>query len=308
MSEFLYSDLYGDRESHYPDIDEDYDDDARSQIPLQINEQGYATMSMRGPLTYGQLREMRAEHVRRAEENGMEFVIATETDVVDVTNRMALDIMFQERDIQVANRKAGEEYIPPAFVSLMNGANPWMATLGRELNKQGFEHYFGGFEPISINLSRFGDSQSGDKKVRVKKPLVAEDAAKIQGKRLYLIDDLVDEGHTLEATETYIAARLKRLGMEPAEQMFTVVLGHKGIAEKEPDFYGMMLPVVWVTGWGCDSNGNYRYSDLLGVSAYQDPEQEEKIRNLYERRQRKDAERAAARAATQSVAELELAS
>ena len=277
---FLYAHHYGAREDHFRLIEGD--DEARLSI---VSDEVFIDTDM----TVGEHNEATLALRERAIQNGMEFIVACEADVVDVTRRMAYHIMDNEFDEKVAAVREGREYVPPAFVSLMNGANPWMATLGRELNKLGYEHYLGPFEPVSINLSRFGKSQTGSLEVEVKKHLTEEDAEAIAGRRLILLDDLVDEGYTLEATKVYLNQRMRQLGHEVPPDMQTAVLGSKNIELVTPDYVGMKLPVVWVAGWGCDSQGYFRYCDLIGVTSYQDPAKKEHMEELIERRRRREA-------------------
>lgn len=86
----------------------------------------------------------------------------------------------------------------------------------------------------------------------------------LQGRNVLLLDDILDEGHTLAATK----ARLLELG---AADVKIAVLADKHIDRAKPiaaDFIGMHLPNRYVFGMGMDAYGLWR--NLPAIYALKD--------------------------------------
>lgn len=83
----------------------------------------------------------------------------------------------------------------------------------------------------------------------------------IRGRSILLLDDILDEGHTLLAAKT----KLLELG---AAEMRIAVLADKAIGRAKPihaDFVGLTLPDRYVFGMGMDAYGLWR--NLPGIYA-----------------------------------------
>ncbi len=83
----------------------------------------------------------------------------------------------------------------------------------------------------------------------------------VQGRVVLLIDDILDEGHTLVA----VKAKLLELG---AERVEVAVLAEKQLDHPKPisaDYVGLMLPNRYVFGMGMDADGLWR--NLPGIYA-----------------------------------------
>ena len=100
-----------------------------------------------------------------------------------------------------------------------------------------------------LDLTRYGDAtRGGDISWRV-----APDTA-VSGRVVLVLDDILDEGHTLAA----IIARLRAAG---ACRVFTAVIAEKDIGRARPvnaDFVGVRLPDRYVFGYGMDVSGAWR--------------------------------------------------
>jgi hypoxanthine phosphoribosyltransferase len=86
----------------------------------------------------------------------------------------------------------------------------------------------------------------------------------ITGRSILLMDDILDEGHTLQA------ARTKLLEMGAAE-IKIAVLADKDLGRAKPieaDFVGLRLPNRYVFGMGMDAHGLWR--NLPGIYALKD--------------------------------------
>lgn len=83
----------------------------------------------------------------------------------------------------------------------------------------------------------------------------------VRGRSILLLDDILDEGHTLQAA----SLKLKELG---AGEIRIAVLADKDIGRDKPiraDFVGLSLPDRYVFGMGMDAHGLWR--NLPGIYA-----------------------------------------
>jgi hypoxanthine phosphoribosyltransferase len=88
----------------------------------------------------------------------------------------------------------------------------------------------------------------------------------LTGRTVLLLDDILDEGHTLAA------AKQKLLGMG-ASRVEIAVLAEKELAQEKPvhaDYVGVWLPDRYVFGMGMDAYGLWR--NLPGIYALRDVE------------------------------------
>lgn len=83
----------------------------------------------------------------------------------------------------------------------------------------------------------------------------------VTGRVVLLLDDILDEGHTLAAART----KLQELG---AAEVYIAVLADKDtgrVKPVQPDFVGLILPDRYVFGMGMDAYGLWR--NLSGIYA-----------------------------------------
>ncbi|MDR3390497.1 MAG: hypoxanthine-guanine phosphoribosyltransferase [Sulfuriferula sp.] len=100
-----------------------------------------------------------------------------------------------------------------------------------------------------IHASRYGNATSGKEIAWIAMPRES-----VQGRHVLLLDDILDEGHTLAA----IKAKLLGLG---AAQVSCAVLTNKNIGKIKPidaDYIGLTLPNRYVFGCGMDVSGAWR--------------------------------------------------
>lgn len=101
----------------------------------------------------------------------------------------------------------------------------------------------------AIHISRYGGATSGGKtewRVMPKEP--------IAGRTILVLDDILDEGHTLKA----IHDKMFELG---AKRVVSAVLVEKDIGRAKPiraDFVGLTVPNEYVFGCGMDVYGAWR--------------------------------------------------
>ena len=133
-------------------------------------------------------------------------------------------------------------------MTVMNGGMFFAAELLKQINKPFIIDY--------IHASRYGDATFGSGHISWYKQPVAED---IKGKTVYILDDILDEGHTL--------AEIKRVLVHMgAKECKIAVLVDKNIGKIKPvtaDHIGFTAPNKFLFGFGMDIYGLYRqFSDI----------------------------------------------
>ena len=87
------------------------------------------------------------------------------------------------------------------------------------------------------------------------------DTSRFSGRHLLLLDDIADEGRTLEAVAAHVRAaapRSVRLAVLVSKQLRRTV-------ELELDYVGFELDKGWVVGMGMDLDGRFRELDHLAL-------------------------------------------
>jgi hypoxanthine phosphoribosyltransferase len=140
--------------------------------------------------------------------------------------------------IQISDRLKNDH---PLVLSVMGGA---VFFSGQLLPLLDFPLEF-----EAIHISRYGGATSGGNtqwRVMPKEP--------IAGRTILVLDDILDEGHTLKA----IHDKMIELG---AKQVVSAVLVEKDIGRSKPiraDFVGLTVPNEYVFGCGMDVYGAWR--------------------------------------------------
>lgn len=100
-----------------------------------------------------------------------------------------------------------------------------------------------------VHVGRYGHAtQGGDLR------WIAEPHLALAGRTVLVVDDILDEGVTLEA----IVARCRALG---ATRVSTAVFAFKALPRPprvRADFVGLTVPDAFVFGFGMDANGQWR--------------------------------------------------
>ncbi len=100
-----------------------------------------------------------------------------------------------------------------------------------------------------VHASRYGDAAQGGKICWKVEP-----GEKVRGRTVLVLDDILDEGHTLGA----LRQRVMELG---ASKFYSAVLADKRHGRDKPikaDFVGMEVPDRFVFGYGMDIKGAWR--------------------------------------------------
>ncbi|HEU0282250.1 MAG TPA: hypoxanthine-guanine phosphoribosyltransferase [Gallionella sp.] len=100
-----------------------------------------------------------------------------------------------------------------------------------------------------VHVSRYGDATHGGKICWKVEP-----CENVRGRVVLVLDDILDEGHTLEA----LRQRVMELG---ASKFYSAVFADKQHGRAKPihaDFVGVELPDRFVFGYGMDVEGAWR--------------------------------------------------
>lgn len=137
----------------------------------------------------------------------------------------------------------------PVFLTLMHGGLFFAARLGLALNMDAEFDY--------LHATRYRGETTGSGLAWLHRP-----AAVLEGRTVLLVDDILDEGHTLKAVRDWCedqgAARVK-IAVMAIKQHDRCVPG------LEADYSGFSVPDRYVFGYGMDINEHGR--NLPGIYA-----------------------------------------
>ncbi|MES2353442.1 MAG: hypoxanthine-guanine phosphoribosyltransferase [Pseudomonadota bacterium] len=150
-------------------------------------------------------------------------------EVNDAVHRIAADIR-----VALADKH-------PLILSVMGGA---VVFTGQLLPLLDFPLDFD-----TIHVTRYGNQTKGRELIWKVKP-----RENVSGRVVLLLDDILDEGHTLAATRDMVMA----LG---ASYVYCAVFADKDLGRAKPitaDFVGLSVPNQFVFGFGMDVQGAWR--------------------------------------------------
>lgn len=181
---------------------------------------------------------------------GVSRILVSEEEILNVIGEMA--------------REFDEEYRgdTPLMIGVLRGAVAFMADLAKEMSIP--------LEMDFMAVSSYGNATKSSGVVRIVKDLDEE----ISGRRLIVVEDIVDSGLTLQ----YLLDHLSR--RDPKDiRVVTMVKKEKPDAIKvQVDRIGFTVPDEFVVGYGLDYQGKYRNLPYIGVlhpSVYSDVEETE---------------------------------
>lgn len=131
----------------------------------------------------------------------------------------------------------------PLFLTVMNGGMFFTTSLLKYVSNPFFIDY--------IHASRYHNQNSGSKNITWHR---CPSQAEIQGKTIYIIDDVLDEGYTLWEIKKFLMDN-------GAKECKIVVLIDKEVDTFKPimpDIYGLKAPNKFLFGFGMDIKGLYR--------------------------------------------------
>ncbi len=126
----------------------------------------------------------------------------------------------------------------PVFISIMNGALPFAGQLALELGARGQDAQFD-----YMQASRY-HGETGGELVWRHRPVSA-----LFGRRVLLIDDILDEGFTLQGVRQWC---LEQGATDVRIAVLTVKQHDRCLPDVKADYAGIELPDRFVFGFGMD--------------------------------------------------------
>ncbi len=139
---------------------------------------------------------------------------------------------------------------PPLLVGVLKGAMIFMSDLCRAIEL-----------PVDVDfmaVSSYGNATQSSGVVRIVKDLDAE----LTGRRVLVVEDIIDSGLTLNYLRRYLRAR------SPASVDVCALLVKDGEQRVDMDlrYVGFVIPSEFVVGYGLDAAERFR--NLTGVHTY----------------------------------------
>lgn len=158
------------------------------------------------------------------------------TRSVVVHDRAVIEEAIARMSVRIRNDFAGSV---PVYLTVMHGGMPFAAQLALELGARGLDLEFD-----YLHATRYRGAQSGGALHWKHRP-----ATPLQGRRVLLVDDIVDEGHTLAEVRQWCRA-------EGASDVRIAALAVKAHNRCVPglvaDYAGLAVPDRYVYGYGMD--------------------------------------------------------
>lgn len=139
------------------------------------------------------------------------------------------------------HKESGNEF-PPVMICVLNGAFMFFTDL---VKCMGID------VEIDFIRAKSYEGQDNSGGVEITKGIERD----LTGKRVYIVDDLVDTGATMKEIITC------HLNDYRVEDIKIVTLAHRRTSEHHVDFYACEVGDEWLVGYGLDDNGlkrNYR--------------------------------------------------
>ncbi len=151
---------------------------------------------------------------------------------------------------EIAEDFAGGEVL---VVGLLNGSFVFVADLIRQLHVRRL--------PLIVDfmtVSSYGAGRRSSGRVR----LLRDISVGVRGRRVLLVDDIVDTGRTLQLVQTILRRR------RPALLKTCVLLDKpaRRTAGCRADYVGFTIPDEFVTGYGLDDAGHHREQPFVSLA------------------------------------------
>ena len=169
------------------------------------------------------------------ERTDLREVLATAEVVHD---RAALEAAIERMAGEIAAEYANDAR-PPLYLTVMHGGLPFAAALAMELGTLGIDLEFD-----YLHATRYRGQTSGSGLAWLHRP-----ATPMQGRRVLLADDILDEGHTLLAVKRWCEDQ----GAADVRVAVLAVKVHDRCVEGVcADYVGVEVPDRYVFGYGMD--------------------------------------------------------
>jgi hypoxanthine phosphoribosyltransferase len=133
----------------------------------------------------------------------------------------------------------GPASLRPVFLTVMHGALPFAARLALGIGAHGVD-----LEMDYLHATRYRGATSGGELLWKRRP-----ETPLRGRRVLLVDDIVDEGHTLDAVRAWCGGQ----GARDVRIAAMVVKRHgRCVPGLCADYAGLDVPDRYVFGYGMD--------------------------------------------------------
>lgn len=169
--------------------------------------------------------------------NGIKQILINEDQIV-----AEIEAMAAELDAEYRNDV-------PLVVCVLRGAVAFMADLTKQMTIP--------LEMDFMAISSYGSSTKSSGVVRILKDLDEE----ISGRRLIVVEDIVDSGLTLQ----YLLDHLSRREPKDIRVVAMVKKDKPDAIDVQVDRIGFVVPDEFVVGYGLDYAGQYRNLPYIGI-------------------------------------------
>ncbi len=153
-----------------------------------------------------------------------------------IHDRTTLERAIARMAVRIRNDYAGSV---PLFLTVMHGGMPFASQLALELGTRGLDLSFD-----YLHATRYRGATSGGELVWKHRP-----ATPMRGRRVLLVDDILDEGHTMVA----IGAWCRSQGATDVRIAALAVKRHdRCVPGLSADYAGVDVPDRYVFGYGMD--------------------------------------------------------
>lgn len=169
-----------------------------------------------------------------------------------IVERPVIDQAVARMAGEIARDYAGEV---PVFLTIMHGGLLFAGQLALELGVHGLDLTFD-----YLHATRYRGETSGGELVWKHRPATA-----LYGRRVLLVDDILDEGHTLVAVRQWC---LEQGATDVRIAVLTVKAHERCVPGICADYVGTQVPDRYVFGYGMDYHGQGR--NLPAIYALKD--------------------------------------
>ena len=159
-----------------------------------------------------------------------------------LVDRATIDRTIAQMAAPIARDYAGEV---PVYLTIMHGALPFAGQLALELGARGQDVQFD-----YLHATRYRGETTGGELVWKHRPATA-----LYGRRVLLVDDILDEGYTLAAVRQWC---MEQGATDVRIAALTVKKHERALPDVQADYAGVELPDRYVFGFGMDVNETLR--------------------------------------------------
>lgn len=164
-------------------------------------------------------------------------------------------VLITEKDIAIKCQELGGELTKdyqgkfPLVIGVLKGATPFMADLVRHIDTH--------LEMDFMDVSSYGGGTRSTGEVKIIKDL----DAKVEGRDLIIVEDIIDSGLTL----SYLVDLFKYRKAKSVKIVTLLDKPEGRTAKIKADMIGFQVPNAFLVGYGLDYNEKYRNLPYIGI-------------------------------------------